>query len=357
MLHYGAARCRLPDSSPRRSRPPRASSTPPRSACRAFPATRCRSPRFAARHWVADVIYTPIETELIKAARAAGARALTGGGMCVHQAAETFRLFTGLQPDVARMHRTFAAALAERERQAAAIAERLTIGEEPSHEDVDCHGLPERRPRREARRHRRRRLQGRRDLRERPALLRRHASRRAQAGRRSRARDRRLPAVPRFRGHAGRQARARVRARRAQVRPDAGARLRSPAGVLERLAGKPRRHRSRRSRPPRAGRAGDEARPAHRLRGAGLGPPHQRLPRRLGGGAPRRPCRHRPGARQLPHALARKTDLKAMALDPARPHLPGAGRRRARARHGPAIVEPALPQFPGPGRSARCSTS
>ncbi len=68
-----------------------------------------------ARHWVADVIYTPIETQLLEAARAAGARTLTGGGMCVHQAAETFRLFTGLQPDVARMHRTFAAALARRD--------------------------------------------------------------------------------------------------------------------------------------------------------------------------------------------------------------------------------------------------
>ena len=69
----------------------------------------------AARHWVADVIYTPIETELIRAAHAAGARTLTGGGMCVHQAVETFRLFTGLQPDVARMHRTFASALAQRD--------------------------------------------------------------------------------------------------------------------------------------------------------------------------------------------------------------------------------------------------
>ena len=74
-----------------------------------------RAAALAARHWVADVIYTPIETQLIKAARAAGARTLTGGGMCVHQAAETFRLFTGLHADVARMHRTFAAALAERD--------------------------------------------------------------------------------------------------------------------------------------------------------------------------------------------------------------------------------------------------
>jgi len=66
-------------------------------------------------HWVADVIYTPIETELIKAARAKGARTLTGGGMCVHQAAETFRLFTGLAADTQRMQRTFAKALAARE--------------------------------------------------------------------------------------------------------------------------------------------------------------------------------------------------------------------------------------------------
>jgi shikimate dehydrogenase len=66
-------------------------------------------------HWVADVIYTPVETEMIKAARAKGARVLTGGGMCVHQAAEGFRLFTGLAPDVARMQRTFATALAARD--------------------------------------------------------------------------------------------------------------------------------------------------------------------------------------------------------------------------------------------------
>jgi shikimate dehydrogenase len=66
--------------------------------------------------WVADVIYTPIETELIKAAADRGARVLNGGGMCVHQAIEAFRLFTGVNPDLARMHRAFAAALAAREK-------------------------------------------------------------------------------------------------------------------------------------------------------------------------------------------------------------------------------------------------
>jgi quinate/shikimate dehydrogenase (NAD+) len=71
-------------------------------------------------HWAADVIYTPIETEFIKAAAACGARVLTGGAMCVHQAADAFRLFTGREPDVNRMHRTFAQALARRDAKIAA---------------------------------------------------------------------------------------------------------------------------------------------------------------------------------------------------------------------------------------------
>jgi shikimate dehydrogenase len=69
-----------------------------------------------ARHWVADVIYSPLETALLEAARARGARGMGGAGMCVHQAVEAYRLFTGLTPDVARLHRTFAGAAAERER-------------------------------------------------------------------------------------------------------------------------------------------------------------------------------------------------------------------------------------------------
>jgi shikimate dehydrogenase len=66
--------------------------------------------------WAADVIYTPIETEFLKAAADSGARVLNGGGMCVHQAAAAFRRLTGIEPDIARMHRVFATALAARER-------------------------------------------------------------------------------------------------------------------------------------------------------------------------------------------------------------------------------------------------
>ena len=69
-----------------------------------------------ARHWVADVIYTPLETDLIKAARARGARAMGGAGMCIHQAAASFQIFTGLVADLARMQETFAEAAAARER-------------------------------------------------------------------------------------------------------------------------------------------------------------------------------------------------------------------------------------------------
>ena len=68
-----------------------------------------------ADQWVADVIYSPIETELIAAARAKGARTLTGGGMCVWQGVDAFRLFTGIAPDPARMRAAFARALAERD--------------------------------------------------------------------------------------------------------------------------------------------------------------------------------------------------------------------------------------------------
>jgi shikimate dehydrogenase len=70
--------------------------------------------------WIADIVYTPLRTPLIAAARRAGCRVMTGVGMCVHQAAAAFRLFTGIAPDVARMHGLFATLRAERDTPAAA---------------------------------------------------------------------------------------------------------------------------------------------------------------------------------------------------------------------------------------------
>ncbi|TFV88786.1 shikimate dehydrogenase [Blastococcus sp. CT_GayMR16] len=58
--------------------------------------------------WVADIVYRPLETALVRAARDLGCRVLDGGGMAVFQAVDAFRLFTGIEPDADRMLRHFA---------------------------------------------------------------------------------------------------------------------------------------------------------------------------------------------------------------------------------------------------------
>jgi shikimate dehydrogenase len=55
--------------------------------------------------WVAEIVYRPLDTELLRAARAAGCATLDGGRMAVHQAAVAFRLFTGLEAGADRMRR------------------------------------------------------------------------------------------------------------------------------------------------------------------------------------------------------------------------------------------------------------
>jgi shikimate dehydrogenase len=59
--------------------------------------------------WVADIVYFPLETELLRQARARGCRTMDGGGMAVFQAAHAFRLFSGCEADVERMLRHFRA--------------------------------------------------------------------------------------------------------------------------------------------------------------------------------------------------------------------------------------------------------
>ena len=57
--------------------------------------------------WVADVIYFPMETELLARARAIGCRTMSGAGMAVYQAVGAFRLFSRREPDPERMYRHF----------------------------------------------------------------------------------------------------------------------------------------------------------------------------------------------------------------------------------------------------------
>jgi shikimate dehydrogenase len=53
--------------------------------------------------WVAEIVYFPLETELLRNARALGCRTLDGGTMAVFQAVKAFELFSGVAPDAQRM--------------------------------------------------------------------------------------------------------------------------------------------------------------------------------------------------------------------------------------------------------------
>jgi shikimate dehydrogenase len=57
--------------------------------------------------WVADAVYYPLWTPLLLAAKATGARVMTGRELAIHQAAHAFELFTGLKPSTAVMGQAF----------------------------------------------------------------------------------------------------------------------------------------------------------------------------------------------------------------------------------------------------------
>ncbi|HVV61505.1 MAG TPA: shikimate dehydrogenase [Pseudolabrys sp.] len=113
--HYGPARCRVTNDLERDIAAADGVVNATQVGMQGFPGNPIPISALTSAHWAADVIYTPIETEFLGAAAAKGARVMNGGGMCVHQAAEAFRLFTGVEPDLARLHRAFAAALAARD--------------------------------------------------------------------------------------------------------------------------------------------------------------------------------------------------------------------------------------------------
>jgi shikimate dehydrogenase len=72
-----------------------------------YPGTSVPTDLLRPELWVADIVYFPLETELLRQARARGCRTLSGGGMAVFQAVAAFRLFTGCEPDAERMLRHF----------------------------------------------------------------------------------------------------------------------------------------------------------------------------------------------------------------------------------------------------------
>jgi shikimate dehydrogenase len=113
--HYGPSRCRLAQDLARDIVAAAGVVNATQVGMRGFPGNPVPVAALKADHWAADVIYTPLQTEFLKAAAAKGARTLNGSGMCVHQAVEVFAQLTGVAPDPARLHRAFATAVAARD--------------------------------------------------------------------------------------------------------------------------------------------------------------------------------------------------------------------------------------------------
>ncbi|MFD0666456.1 shikimate dehydrogenase [Ramlibacter sp. MAHUQ-53] len=65
--------------------------------------------------WVSEIVYFPLDTALLKEARARGCRTCDGGTMAVGQAVGAFELFTGLKADPQRMQAHFRSLIAQRD--------------------------------------------------------------------------------------------------------------------------------------------------------------------------------------------------------------------------------------------------
>ena len=113
--HYGPSRCRLAQDLQRDIAAAAGVVNATQVGMRGFPGNPVPVAALNAAHWAADVIYTPLQTEFLKAAAAKGARTLNGSGMCVHQAVAVFRQLTGVEPDPARLRRAFDTAVAARD--------------------------------------------------------------------------------------------------------------------------------------------------------------------------------------------------------------------------------------------------
>jgi shikimate dehydrogenase len=59
------------------------------------------------RHWIADIVYFPLETQLLRDALQKGCRVLDGSGMVTNQAASAFEIFTGCPANPDRMSGAF----------------------------------------------------------------------------------------------------------------------------------------------------------------------------------------------------------------------------------------------------------
>jgi len=82
---------------------------------RKHPGTPLPPELLESRHWFSEIIYFPLETELLRIAREKGCHTIDGLGMVVHQATRAFELYTdGLEADAQRMTQHVAKVIAHR---------------------------------------------------------------------------------------------------------------------------------------------------------------------------------------------------------------------------------------------------
>ncbi|CCE53927.1 shikimate dehydrogenase-like protein [Corynebacterium casei UCMA 3821] len=75
----------------------------------ALPGTAFDTSILKPTQWVSDVIYLPLETQLLREAKAIGCPVVDGSGMAVGQALDAFKHFTGREADTGRLRETFVA--------------------------------------------------------------------------------------------------------------------------------------------------------------------------------------------------------------------------------------------------------
>jgi len=73
----------------------------------AYPGSPLEEALLVPRLWVADIVYFPLETALLRAARQRGCRVMNGSRMVIGQAALAFEIITGHSADIERMRESF----------------------------------------------------------------------------------------------------------------------------------------------------------------------------------------------------------------------------------------------------------
>jgi shikimate dehydrogenase len=106
--HFGAGRAQVGDDLPTAMAEADGLVNTTPVGMRKLPGTPLPPELLHANLWVAEIIYFPLETDLLKHARALGCRTLDGGIMAVFQAVKAFELFSGQAADAERMQDHFA---------------------------------------------------------------------------------------------------------------------------------------------------------------------------------------------------------------------------------------------------------